>query len=586
MTVRIEDRGNKSFYYRVERDGLVTEMLYPAVYCVSVKNGNASVLSVLPDTFSHLNTDIPLGDLYVNGSRCQTEADAIAANEFIGSFKSGGSDGVSPEDLQDFVREVPPPETTSAIVKINSHVYNGLGIASNGKTYFLNNGSGIFVLNESTGTLDNAGITSGHHYNIGRGSSGKTYFFGYGLKVLNDNDGTISFIEEFFNSHSLVVASNGKTYVCGRGKGIRLLDESTGTLSTTNITSGNYYYGIVASNGKTYFVGLGGIKVLNDSTGNIDNTNITSGDYYCCGIASNGRTYFGGTGIKVLNDSTGSIESTNIASGDFGSFCIASNGRTYFGGLGSIKVLNDSTGNIDATNIASGNYYGLIGINGFGIASDGRTYFCSTAGVKVLDDATGLIGNSNITSGSFNTLGIASNGKTYFIGSAGTHVLEITPVDEAWVRKFGEWLPVEDVMSGGSGGVSTEDASDTVTQGAAKLAVRTANKVFYIINDANYFSVKIDDSFGISVSGGNVICDGKSGSFSGNGYTFSMGTIEVPDFGMIAAVNMLELSVGGTTGSYMTDAYNNIVLFVNTGLGNVFKVTLSNGIYLEIEKLA
>ncbi|MDR1347836.1 MAG: hypothetical protein LBJ63_05315 [Prevotellaceae bacterium] len=100
----------------------------------------------------------------------------------------------------------------------------------------------------------------------------------------------------------------------------------------TNVKAGQYTAMGVASNGKTYFCGYGfGIKVLNKDTGIIEDTNVTTGGYFVMGIASNGKTYFCANGvIKVLDDETGAIENTNITVGSYGAMGIASDGRTYF----------------------------------------------------------------------------------------------------------------------------------------------------------------------------------------------------------------------------------------------------------------
>jgi streptogramin lyase len=334
----------------------------------------------------------------------------------------GKGGGVSPEDLDGYVKEVPDPEIVSSEV-VDTNVmeeesYYTIGIASNGKTYFCSNGgigSGIKVLNDATGEIEDTNVTSGYS-TMGIASNGKTYFwdgnFG-GIKVLNEETGEIEDTNvTSYTNYTMVIASDGKTYFCG-SYGIKVLNDATGEIEDTNITSGIYEAIGIASNGKTYFCGEG-IKVLNDATGVIEGTNITSGYYKFFGMASNGKTYFGKShdGIKVLNDTTGEIEDTNITSYDYDFIGIASDGKTYFCNTnnGGIKVLNNTTGEIENTNITSGNYYAID------IASNGKTYFCSTSGygIKVLNDATGVIEGTNITSGYYKFFGMASNGKTYF----------------------------------------------------------------------------------------------------------------------------------------------------------------------------
>jgi hypothetical protein len=134
------------------------------------------------------------------------------------------------------------------------------------------------------------------------------------------------------------------------------------------------------------------------------------------------------------------IEATNVTGGDWRAIGIGSDGKTYFCCFsGGIKVLNDATGAIENTNITSDSCRAI------GIASNGKTYFgFETTGIKVLNDATGAIENTNITSGYYFAIGIASNGKTYFCGS-GINFLNLVYTDGQFIRKFGAWVPAEDV---------------------------------------------------------------------------------------------------------------------------------------------
>jgi hypothetical protein len=462
------------------------EHYLPALYIASAK-GDKVAITTEAKWLGNLTVE-PVGveQIYIEDVQQTDVSQCVVSLNNIINFKSGGGGGVSPEVLKDYVREVPKPDSTSAIVKIANNNFYAIGIASNRRTYFIGDGSmGIKVLNDATGLLEDTNIEYGNFYGLGIASNGKTYFLGYsmyGIKVLNDATGLIEDTNiEDGDYNSMLIASNGKTYFAGYGSGIKVLNDSTGLIEDTNIEDSNCYTIGIASNGRTYFSKYG-IKVLNDSTGLIEDTNIEDGTYnlmliasngrtyfygeglplkvlndatgiiedtnipycYAAGIASNGKTYFSEWGIKVLNDETGMIEDTNITFGNYYAIGIASNGRTYFIGDGTgIKVLNDETGIIENTN----NLYSYF--NKMGIASDGKTYFFSNGsgedGIKVLNDSTGLIEDTNIEYGNYNSMLIASNGKTYFAGSVGLFILEITPVDEAWLRKYGEWLPVEDI---------------------------------------------------------------------------------------------------------------------------------------------
>ncbi|MDR1114628.1 MAG: hypothetical protein LBL33_00455 [Tannerella sp.] len=99
-------------------------------------------------------------------------------------------------------------------------------------------------------------------------------------------------------------SSDGRTYFCGYDSGIKVLDDATGSIVDTNITSGFYQAVSAGSDKETYFCGGldNGIRVLNELTGDIIPTNIMAGSYYAAGTGSDGRTYFcGNNGIKILN---------------------------------------------------------------------------------------------------------------------------------------------------------------------------------------------------------------------------------------------------------------------------------------------
>jgi streptogramin lyase len=550
--IKINDLGNKSFTYeKYSKSGSLLQRLFlPAVYSIRVKDNRISILSLTPDKFGDLDSDIDVSELWINGEQCQTAENAIAANSFTGSFKSGGENGsVSPEVLEGYVKEVPKPDSTSAIVKIGNEVFYSLGVASDGKTYFCGyNNNGIKVLDDETGVIGSTNITTGNFYALG-------------------------------------IASDGKTYFISSAKGIKVLNDSTGVIENTNVTTGTYNALGIASNSKTYFCSDDCIKVLDDETGVIGSTNITTGTFFTLGIASDGKTYFlsSAKGIKVLNDSTGEIESTNVTTGTFFTLGIASDGKTYFLGIQvGIKVLNDTTGVIGSTNVTTGNY------NALGIASDGKTYFCGYNSILVLNDSTGEIENTNVTSLNFGFLCIASNGKTYFVGEGGTHILEITVADEAWLRRYGEWLPAEDVL----------DASDTVIEGTADMATRMQNKRSYMTS--SNITVKIDETVNLIVAPNSLLTlTATSGKFSVlNGFNFMNNNIIMQDPNMggeahVPVISPADFYIQSDISSLQVDIYNTYyyLSFVKTTTG-IFKITffaVANPMYyinFEIEKIS
>jgi hypothetical protein len=52
--------------------------------------------------------------------------------------------------------------------------FNGMGIGSDGRMYFLGNSGGIKVLNDSTGDIEATNITIGRYLAMGIGSDGRT----------------------------------------------------------------------------------------------------------------------------------------------------------------------------------------------------------------------------------------------------------------------------------------------------------------------------------------------------------------------------------------------------------------------------
>ena len=321
---------------------------------------------------------------------------------------------------------------------ISTGEYAGACIASNGKTYFLGWGAGIKVLNDVTGAIENTNIGTGYYRSAIIASNGKTYFYDGGdTGVLNDFTGEIESIVLGI-IHEVIIASDGKTYFCGTS--IKVLNDVTGAIVATNISNDirTFYSAIIASDGKTYFLGGRGIYVLNDITGIISGSLVGSTvEVRRAIIASDGKTYFLCTnlGIRVLNDVTGEIENTNVGTGQYVSAIIASDGKTYFYGFNNpIMVLNDITGELENTNVDNRSIIGAI------IASDGRTYFYYD-GIMVLDDDTGELENTNTSGKYYQDAIIASDGKTYFVGTAvlGLKVLDALTEGLEWIRKYGAW---------------------------------------------------------------------------------------------------------------------------------------------------
>jgi hypothetical protein len=524
---------------------LVNGEMRPACFIADTFKGKVRILSTLKFITGIAFNGIPASQIIVDGTGYGDVKDCIAAlNSFIGSFKSGGGSGVSPEVLAGYVKDVPNPEIVSSEI-IDTNIfetgsYGNMGIASNGRTYFFGEyANGIKVLNDTTGIIEDTNIT-------------EDYWSGFGI------------------------ASNGKTYFGGRG--IYVLNDATGEIVDVNAPYGsNFHSMIIASNGKTYFIGSNSIYVLNDATGEIVDLNTEETNRFhsgAAGIASDGRTYFLSNeeyGIKVLNDTTGIIEDTNITEGYY-SAVFAFNGRTYFTGHNNIKALNNSTGEIERLNITDSNYF-------IGTGSDGKTYFLNLNyyGIKVLNEATGEIEDTNVqeweTSESAK-FGTASDGKTYFLG-LGIKVLQLTYSDEKYVRKHGEWQPVD---------LSEQDASETVISGISVAAKRRGNKVYYLAQDI--FKFKIDDSLNLNAvpyNRGQMRFEDSTSSiyFSSVELMFMPIDTDNPDPNNKKEVQQINYYYGGAGTTYL-----NLVdmdkrpyeICVQTPLGNVFTIKMSYAI--------
>jgi hypothetical protein len=473
--------------------------------------------------FMELNY-IKLGNSSGDGDMEKTLYDSNGDGVVDDSERLGG---VGPSG---YVKEVEREIVSSSIEQTNvkSFRYETILIASNGRTYFVGNYDTIKVLNDATGDIEEASSVS-RFSTMGIASNGRTYFLGNdnnGIWVLNDATGKIEQTNITTGTFiSMGIASNGRTYFgSSYNNGAMVLNNATGNIEQTNITTGAFLSIGVASNGRTYFGSGGnnnnGIWVLNDATGDIEQTNITTEGFRSMGIASNGRTYFGGNknvgGIKVLNDATGNIEETNITQlVGFSTIGIASNGRTYFlsdnANSYGIFVLNDATGKIERTNITTGGFLSM------GIASDGRTYFGGnrsfSSGIKVLNDATGDIEATNITREGFNSICIASDGRTYFgcDYESGILVLNIVYSDDSFVRKYGEWVDVEEYTKGkldkaastdtyesryfhddnGEGGHKVSAPDFAVIAALSRTVSSAVQRIVYVINSLNGYGTRL-----------------------------------------------------------------------------------------------
>ncbi|MDR0575651.1 MAG: hypothetical protein LBG96_16790, partial [Tannerella sp.] len=422
-----DDRPSKSSFRitRTERDNVIIWIDGKGVYSSSIENVSVNGITLTPANF-------------------------VDETDGLNDSKGGAGGDV---DFSEYVKDVDPRllSEISLTNLVDQRYFKSMGIASNGRTYFMGEYTyGLWLLNDETGEINAMSLGSAEYTfrTMGIASNGRTYLVSSaGIRVLDNEIGDTSPTNVTdWGFKSMGIASNGRTYFLGDGydgnNGIMVLDDATGDIVPANVTSGGFKSMGIASNGRTYFLGDGydgnnGILVLDDATGDIELTNMPDVRFDSMGIASDGRTYFcGSAGVYVLDDATGDIVPTNVTGWGLLSMGIASDGRMYFfgGGGAGIWVLDDVTGDIVRASMEDHYFSSLF------IAPNGRTYFLGTIGLLVLNDESGEITRTGFTDSCFDwAMGIASDGKAYLYGDYGIYLANFDYVDKAFVRKPGGW---------------------------------------------------------------------------------------------------------------------------------------------------
>lgn len=265
--------------------------------------------------------------------------------------------------------------------------------------------TGVKYLNTNNMTFYNTNVTSGAWSRFVEAVDGNIYSIGYqsgsqsGLMKWSGVTGTSITLPATASFHNYINAVDGNTYLLSSASGIQKITSDSNIL-LTNITAGQYNFGFNSTlYSKTFFIGnTTGIKVLNEETGDIDNTNITSGKGCNNFIEFENKLFvFTDSGVRVWNDSTLQFDTVTATSAVYISPVITADNELYCGSTYGIKKYNKATNLFINTNLTTGTFrYSFTAINGV-------TYFASTitnAALYYLDSSTGNIVTTGITSSS------------------------------------------------------------------------------------------------------------------------------------------------------------------------------------------